>query len=57
LSKSLHAFAEYGLERAALDVDAQNPTGALRLYEKVGFGAVKRTIIFQKQLNKVSRSE
>jgi len=51
LSKSLYAFSDIGLERAALDVDAQNPTGALRLYEKVGFEAVKRTIMFHKQLN------
>jgi ribosomal protein S18 acetylase RimI-like enzyme len=57
LSRTLQAFSDIGLERAALDVDAQNPTGALRLYEKVGFEAVKRTIIFHKQLNQISGSE
>jgi len=47
----LHTMREFlaaGMERAALDVDTQNPTGALRLYEKLGFEAVKRTITFTK---------
>jgi ribosomal protein S18 acetylase RimI-like enzyme len=51
LSKSLRAFSAIGLERAALDVDTQNPTGALHLYEKVGFVAARRAIIFHKELN------
>ena len=50
LSKALQDFIALGLERAALDVDAQNPTGALALYEKLGFEARKRTILFQKHL-------
>jgi ribosomal protein S18 acetylase RimI-like enzyme len=37
LVKSLQLFQAEGLPRAALDVDAQNPTGALSLYEKHGF--------------------
>ena len=40
-----------GLEQAALDVDTQNPTGVLRLYEKLGFEAAKRTITFKKVVN------
>jgi GNAT superfamily N-acetyltransferase len=50
LSKALQDFIALDLERAALDVDAQNPTGALALYEKLGFEARKRTILFQKHL-------
>ena len=51
LHHTLNAFRAEGLDYAALDVDTQNPTGALRLYEKLGFAAVKRTIIFAKNLN------
>lgn len=37
LCRALTAFAEAGFQRAALHVDAANPTGALGLYERVGF--------------------
>ncbi len=47
---SMRAFLAEGLQRAGLDVDTQNPTGALRLYEKLGFEAIKRTVIFTKKL-------
>lgn len=51
LVHSMNAFAAEGLQHAGLDVDTQNPTGALRLYEKLGFEAAKRTVIFTKRLN------
>lgn len=51
LSQSLRNFFAAGMERAALDVDTQNPTGALRLYEKLGFEAAKRTIHFTKEVD------
>jgi ribosomal protein S18 acetylase RimI-like enzyme len=47
---TMKEFHAEGMERAALDVDTQNPTGALRLYEKLGFEAVKRTITFTKEV-------
>lgn len=50
MTRSLNTFLEHGLTRAALDVDTQNPTGALQLYEKSGFTAVKREAIFVKAL-------
>ena len=50
MAKSLNAFINEGLAQAMLDVDTQNPSGALRLYEKMGFEAVKRTAVFTKQL-------
>lgn len=31
-----------GLRRVGLGVDAENATGALRLYERVGMGVVRR---------------
>lgn len=51
LTHSLHLFKNEGLSQAALDVDAQNPTGALRLYEKYGFKVAKENIHFIKKLN------
>jgi ribosomal protein S18 acetylase RimI-like enzyme len=51
LVKSLQLFQAEGLPRAALDVDVENPTGALRLYEKHGFQAFRESIHFVKQLN------
>jgi ribosomal protein S18 acetylase RimI-like enzyme len=50
LAHSLRQFQQAGLEQAALDVDADNPTGALRLYQKLGFSRVKEEIHFVKQL-------
>ena len=51
MAKSLRLFQAEGLKQAALDVDAQNPTGALRLYEKHGFAITRESIHFVKQLN------
>ncbi len=44
LRASATAFAAAGLEYATLDVDADNPTGAVRLYESVGFRASKTRV-------------
>lgn len=35
-----------GLERASLDVDTENPTGALSLYTGMGFAATSRSVTF-----------
>ena len=48
LCASLHAFKAEGLQHAMLGVDTQNSTGALRVYERVGFQPVKRFIQFRK---------
>ena len=48
-----HAFAEFarrGLRIAALGVDAQNLTGATRLYERAGMTVERRYDIFEKTL-------
>jgi mycothiol synthase len=41
IAASLHAAAGAGCGRAALDVDSENGTGALALYERVGFRTVR----------------
>ncbi len=48
LCASMHAFKAEGLQHAMLGVDAENPSGALRVYEHVGFKPVKRFVQFQK---------
>ena len=37
MADALRSFAAAGRDRAALDVDTANPTGALGLYERLGF--------------------
>jgi len=37
LLEGFRAYAERGVERVGLKVDAANPTGALELYERTGF--------------------
>jgi mycothiol synthase len=47
------AFAEFfrrGERRVALGVDAQSPTGATRLYEKVGMRVFLRAVVYEKEL-------
>jgi hypothetical protein len=51
LTRTLESFAAEGMMRAALDVDAPNPSGTLKLYEKLEFEAIERTIHFAKRLN------
>jgi mycothiol synthase len=42
----LAEFARRGLERVGLKVDAGNPTGAVRLYEKLGFVTASREAVW-----------
>lgn len=44
LAQVLRNLKAEGLERAALDVDSESPTGALRLYESVGFAPEARSV-------------
>jgi ribosomal protein S18 acetylase RimI-like enzyme len=48
LCASMRAFKADGLAYAMLGVDTENPTGALRLYERLGFAPDKRFITFEK---------
>jgi ribosomal protein S18 acetylase RimI-like enzyme len=47
IARSLEGFARAGFSHAALDVDADNPTGAARLYRKLGFEPHLRSITYQ----------
>ena len=46
----MRAFRAERLDYAALGVDTENPTGALRIYERLGFAPFMRNIVFDKRL-------
>ena len=49
----LHSFGEFykrGTKTIGLGVDAQNPTGATRLYQKVGMVAASEFVTYEKEL-------
>jgi len=48
MCESMRAFKAAGLDYAGLGVDTENPTGALGLYERLGFTVIKRSITFAK---------
>ncbi|MFN3008337.1 GNAT family N-acetyltransferase [Mycolicibacterium wolinskyi] len=50
LTHTMRAYRADGLDRAVLDVDFESPTGALALYEKLGFTTVDRSVSLVKQL-------
>ncbi len=49
----LHSFGEFyrrGMQTIGLGVDAQNPTGATRLYKKAGMYVAAEYVIYEKEL-------
>lgn len=50
LANSLRQLKSTGMTECLLEVDATNPTGALQLYEKVGFAVYKRSGVWRKEL-------
>lgn len=50
LLQSFGEFYKRGTKTIGLGVDAQNPTGATRLYQKVGMQAASEFITFEKEL-------
>ncbi len=50
LTRSLQMFKEMGMAEAALGADTENVTGALRLYESVGFRPAKRNTLYRKPM-------
>jgi GNAT superfamily N-acetyltransferase len=51
ITRSLKMFQEMGMTEAALGVDAQNLSGALRLYKSVGFQQVKQSTTYRKPVD------
>lgn len=50
LSETMRRYRAEGFRSIGLGVDAENPTGALGLYERVGFRAARRRLIMQKRI-------
>lgn len=50
ISQSLQMFSDKGYDEAALAVDTENLSGALLLYERLGFEAFKLYTVFRKPL-------
>lgn len=48
IAASLKVFAERGMDEASLGVDAENPTGALALYERLGFTRHRSFRVYRK---------
>jgi mycothiol synthase len=48
IARSLRVLGERGMEIAALGVDSESPTGALRLYESFGFEPVRTWMFLRK---------
>jgi ribosomal protein S18 acetylase RimI-like enzyme len=51
IARSFNLLKEYGMTEAALGVDAENPSGALHLYQKMGFQIEKKSIFYRKPMN------
>ncbi|MET1020705.1 MAG: GNAT family N-acetyltransferase [Arthrobacter sp.] len=50
LADAMRRFAAAGMDKASLDVDSQNPSGALALYAKMGYVAVNTSMAWDKEL-------
>nr|WP_293086778.1 GNAT family N-acetyltransferase [Okeania sp. SIO3B5] len=50
LLSGMERLQDVGMDKAILGVDAENPSGANRLYESVGFRKVHTKIIYGKEL-------
>jgi mycothiol synthase len=48
LVRSMRAFRDAGMDATSLTVDAENATGALGVYERVGFRPVRRSVRMQR---------
>ena len=50
IAHALHAYKADSLEFANLGVDTDNPTGAYRLYTKLGFELLRRSVIYEREV-------
>ncbi len=50
LLRGMQLLKSEGMDTAVLGVDAENPSGALRLYESVGFASVQTSVTYSKDL-------
>ncbi|MGO4383908.1 GNAT family N-acetyltransferase [Specibacter sp. RAF43] len=51
LADAMARYKAAGMDHACLDVDTENPTGALGLYERMGYRPLRRTLAWDKALD------
>lgn len=51
IARSLRLLKDRGMTEAALGVDAENPSGAVHLYQKTGFEVQKKSGTYRKPMN------
>jgi ribosomal protein S18 acetylase RimI-like enzyme len=51
IARSFNLLKYYGMTEAALGVDAENPSGAFHLYQKMGFQIDKKSIFYRKPMD------
>ncbi len=56
IADSLRILKEKGMQEAALGVDTQNPSGALQLYESLGYQVEKLYITYRKEMKDFRRA-
>ncbi|MFL5733289.1 MAG: GNAT family N-acetyltransferase [Chloroflexia bacterium] len=56
LLASMRRLKAAGVDTAVLGVDAESPTGALRLYELVGFVKANTSVVYEKDLEEVRKT-
>jgi ribosomal protein S18 acetylase RimI-like enzyme len=50
LARSMEMFKKMGMTQTALGVDTQNPSGALQLYESMGYKVISQSTVYRKPL-------
>lgn len=56
IAASLRAFADAGFTHAMLGVDTDSPSAAPRLYRRLGFATVHRSVTFEREVTPSSPS-
>lgn len=51
IARSLQVLKDSGMTEVALNADSENPTGALHLYEKMGFSTARQFATYSKPMN------
>ncbi len=50
IARSMKMFKEMGMTQTALGVDTENPSGALRVYERMGYRTASQSTIYRRAL-------
>ncbi|MFJ2509187.1 GNAT family N-acetyltransferase [Arthrobacter citreus] len=54
LTEAMRRFRDSGMQNAGLGVDTENPSGALQIYENLGYRPVSRQVVFDLPLERES---